>query len=90
MLIDENNNLQNADEETKKKKLEQMYEKQNFIQFICNIMCGYDEDLNIRDDSISYNLLKKKISSNLKNFNGINGSMNIDNNNGLLSMKNGS
>ena len=40
----------------------------NTIQFICNILCGYDEDNNIRDDSISFNLLKKKVSSNIKNF----------------------
>ena len=39
-----------------------------FIQYICNILCGYDEDNNIRDDSISFNLFKKKISSNLQNF----------------------
>ena len=39
-----------------------------FIQFICNILCGYDEDNNIRDDSISFSLLRKKISSNLQNF----------------------
>ena len=36
------------------------------LEFICNILCGYDEDKNIRDDSISYNLLRKKIGSNLK------------------------
>ena len=40
----------------------------NSIQFICNVLCGYDEDNNIRDDSISFNLLKKKVSSNIKNF----------------------
>jgi len=40
----------------------------NCIQFICNILCGYDEDNNIRDDSISFNLLKKKVSSGIKNF----------------------
>ena len=40
----------------------------NGIQFISNILCGYDEDNNIRDDSISFNLLKKKVSSNIKNF----------------------
>ena len=40
----------------------------NCIQFICNILCGYDEDNNIRDDSISFNLLKKKVSSAIKNF----------------------
>ena len=72
MLIDENNNLEINNEEIQKQRQEQMNEKQNFIQFICNILCGYDEELNIRDDSISYNLLRKKISSNLKNFNQIN------------------
>ena len=71
MLIDENKNSEIMDEESYKQNKEKMDEKQNFIQFICNIMCGYDEELNIRDDSISYNLLKKKISSNLKNFNEI-------------------
>ena len=72
MLIDENKNMEITDEETYKQHQIKMNEKQNFIEFICNIMCGYDEELNIRDDSISYNLLKKKISSNLKNFNDIN------------------
>ena len=38
------------------------------INFICTIMCGYDEENNIRDDSISFNLLKKKVSSLMKNF----------------------
>ena len=38
------------------------------INFICNILCGYDEENNIRDDSISFNLLRKKVSSNIKNF----------------------
>ena len=38
------------------------------MEYICNILCGFDEELNIRDDSISFNLLRKKISSNLKNF----------------------
>ena len=71
MLIDENKNSEIMDEESYKQNKEKKDEKQNFIQFICNIMCGYDEELNIRDDSISYNLLKKKISSNLKNFNEI-------------------
>ena len=72
MLIDENKNMEINDEETYRKQQEQMNEKQNFIQFICNILCGFDEELNIRDDSISYNLLRKKVSSNLKNFNEIN------------------
>ena len=40
----------------------------NSIQFICNVLCGYDEDNNISDDCISFNLLKKKVSSNIKNF----------------------
>ena len=39
-----------------------------FAQFICNILCGYDEENNIKDDSISFYLLRKKISSNLQNF----------------------
>ena len=39
-----------------------------FVQFICNILCGYDEDNNIKDDSISFSLLRKKVSSNLQNF----------------------
>ena len=52
----------NGKDEKKKKEFE------NTIQFICNILCGYDEDNNIRDDSISFNLLKKKVSSNIKNF----------------------
>ena len=52
---------------TKEKK-----KKKNFMEFVCNILCGYDEEMNIRDDSISFNLLRKKISSNLKNFDGIN------------------
>ena len=43
-------------------------ELNNCINFICNILCGYDEENNIRDDSISFNLLKKKVSSNIKNF----------------------
>ena len=43
-------------------------EMKKFIQFICNILCGYDEDNNIRDDSISFSLFRKKISSNLQNF----------------------
>ena len=72
MMIDDNNNAENNDEEKERIRQEKMIEKQNFIQFICNIVCGYDEELNIRDDSISYNLLKKKISSNLKNFNQVN------------------
>ena len=38
------------------------------INFICNILCGYDEENNIKDDSISFYLLRKKISSNLQNF----------------------
>ena len=46
------------------KKKEELY---NGIQFISNILCGYDEDNNIRDDSISFNLLKKKVSSNINN-----------------------
>ena len=47
---------------------ENMEELIKTINFVCNILCGYDEENNIRDDSISFNLLKKKISSNIKNF----------------------
>lgn len=83
MLIEENKNIEATDEEALKNKQEKINEKQNFIQFICNILCGFDEELNIRDDSISYNLLKKKISSNLKNFNDIN-----ENNNNQSSINN--
>lgn len=90
MLIDENKNII-ENEDMNKQIQEQMNEKKNFIEFLCNIMCGYDEELNIRDDSISYNLLRKKISSNLKNFNGLNGSLPFDNktsNNGIMYMQN--
>jgi hypothetical protein len=47
---------------------ENMEELIGTINFVCNILCGYDEENNIRDDSISFNLLKKKVSSNIKNF----------------------
>ena len=39
-----------------------------FIHLVCNILCGYDDENNIKDDSISFYLLRKKISSNLQNF----------------------
>ena len=58
--------------EAKKINNELIKEKNNFMNYICNILCGFDEEMNIRDDSISFNLLRKKISSNLKNFEGIN------------------
>ena len=32
----------------------------------------FELEMNIKDDSVSFNLLRKKISSNLKNFDGIN------------------
>ena len=80
MLIDENSShLEISNNEEKNRQLkEKIIEKQNFIQFMSNILCGFDEELNIRDDSISFNLLRKKISSNLKNFSNINGNS-IDN-----------
>ena len=92
MLIDENNNIEIADKEKNKQRIEQMNEKHNFIQFISNILCGFDEELNIRDDSISYNLLRKKISSNLKNFNNINRNSNDNkpNSNGFIYSQGGS
>ena len=72
MLIDENNNIEKDDELSTKRNNELIKEKNNFMNYICNILCGFDEEMNIRDDSISFNLLRKKISSNLKNFEGIN------------------
>ena len=42
------------------------------LKIICNILNDYDEENNIRDDLINFNLQRKKISSNLKNFDGIN------------------
>ena len=51
-----------------KEENENSEELMNTINFICNILCGYDEENNIRDDSISFNLLKKKVSSNIINF----------------------
>ena len=66
ILIDEN--IAEKDGLTSKRNQQMMKEKNNFMNYICNILCGFDEEMNIRDDSISFNLLKKKISSNLKNF----------------------
>ena len=70
MLPDENENENIEDEELIEQRKQAINDKENFIEFICNILCGYDEEMNIRDDAISFNLLRKKISSNLKNFNG--------------------
>ena len=72
MLIDENNHIGNDNEISTKRINELTKEKNNFMNYVCNILCGFDEEMNIRDDSISFNLLRKKISSNLKNFEGIN------------------
>ena len=71
MLIDENNHVEIEPLSTRRNN-EKKKEKNNFMEFICNILCGYDEENNIRDDSISFNLLRKKVSSNLKNFDEIN------------------
>ena len=46
--------------------------KKRFIEFLSIIMCGYDKEKDILDDSISLFLLKKKIASNLKNFQFLN------------------
>ena len=59
----EMNDFDMKDNDEKKKE-----ELINCVHFISNILCGYDEENNIRDDSISFNLLKKKVSSNIKNF----------------------
>ena len=72
MLIDENNNIEKDKAISTKRNNERKKEKMIFMEFVCNILCGYDEEMNIKDDSVSFNLLRKKISSNLKNFDGIN------------------
>ena len=78
MLIDENNHKENEPLWTKRNN-ERKKEKNNFMEFIYNILSGYDEENNIRDDSISFYLLKKKVSSNLNNFDGINNIEDSDN-----------
>ena len=72
MLIDEKNNIEKDKAISTKRNNERKKEKMIFMEFVCNILCGYDEEMNIKDDSVSFNLLRKKISSNLKNFDGIN------------------
>ena len=74
-ILDEDNRnklSENAKNNTSKSMTNKITQKQKqmqkFIQFICNILCGYDEENNIKDDSISFYLLRKKISSNLQNF----------------------
>jgi len=74
-ILDEDNRnkiSENAKNNTSKSMSNKITQKQRqmkkFIQFICNILCGYDEENNIKDDSISFYLLRKKISSNLQNF----------------------
>ena len=68
-VLDEEIKITVTEEQERNKEVnEKQREMQRFIQFICNILCGYDEDNNIRNDSISFSLLKKKISSNLQNF----------------------
>ena len=73
MLTDINEVENNYDQSPERlKQLEENKKKRKeFIEFLSNIMCGYDDENNILDDSISLYLLKKKISSNLKNFEDI-------------------
>ena len=70
MLTDKNEDENNDyhTEEYKKKLEENKKLREQFIEFLSNIMCGFDDENNILDDSISLYLLKKKISSNLRNF----------------------
>ena len=68
VLDEENKNTVTDNKNTSKELNQKQKDIKNFVQFICNILCGYDEDNNIRDDSISFSLLRKKISSNLQNF----------------------
>ena len=74
-IMDEDNrnkkteNLKNNHSQSNINKVVQKQKHlKKFIQFVCNILCGYDEENNIKDDSISFYLLRKKISSNLQNF----------------------
>ena len=74
-ILDEDNrnkkseNVKNNTSKSMSIKISQKQKQmKKFIQFICNILCGYDEENNIKDDSISFYLLRKKISSNLQNF----------------------
>ena len=68
ILDEEIKNVVPSEQNQNKEVIPKKKEIDRFIQFICNILCGYDEDNNIRDDSISFSLLRKKISSNLQNF----------------------
>ena len=67
-----NRNFEQIKNNSSKSNSNKLNQKQQhlhkFVQFICNILCGYDEDNNIKDDSISFSLLRKKVSSNLQNF----------------------
>ena len=74
-LDEDNRNNRNSEQiknNSSKSNSNKLNQKQQhlhkFVQFICNILCGYDEDNNIKDDSISFSLLRKKVSSNLQNF----------------------
>jgi hypothetical protein len=60
-VLDEEIKSTVTEEQIRNKEVnEKNKEIQRFIQFICNMLCGYDEDNNIRNDSISFSLLKKK------------------------------
>ena len=58
----------NSSKSNSNKLIQKQQHLHKFVQFVCNILCGYDEDNNIKDDSISFSLLRKKVSSNLQNF----------------------
>ena len=66
----ENEKINDEDEELKMQREQAIKDKKNFIEFMCNILCRDDEEANIKNNSISFNLLRKKISSNLANFDG--------------------
>jgi len=74
VILDEGINRFNREltEEEEIEEKERKKNKERFIEFICNILNGYDLQKNLIDNSISFNLLKKKISSNLKNFEDLN------------------
>ncbi len=73
LIIDDNIEINdNLSPKHRNELIEKINLKKKFIEFLSIIMCGYDKEKDILDDSISLFLLKKKISSNLKNFQFLN------------------
>ena len=73
LIIDDNSEInENLSIKNRNELIKQINLKKKFIEFLSVIICGYDKAKDILDDSISLFLLKKKISSNLKNFQFLN------------------